>query len=117
MSDLNKFMGIGRLVNDPQMKNTPSGTSICKFTIAINENWTDKNGQKQERAEFVNVTVFGRAGEAVAEYMTKGKQVYVEGKLKTDKWDKDGETRYSTGVNADKVLFLGGSTKREDNSF
>ena len=114
MSDYQKFIAVGRIASEITTREVGSST-LCKFSIAINESWIDKQGQKQERTEFLQVTQWGKSGEATAKYCTKGKQVMVEGKIKTDKYDKDGETKYSTGLVADRVLFLGSKSDNGSN--
>ena len=107
-NDLNKCMFIGRLGRDPEIKYMPNGTAIAKFSIAVGESWKDKQtGEKQERTEWVNIDAFGRLAEIIGEYLKKGSQVMIEGKFKTDKYQKDGETRYSTKIIANNMQMLG----------
>lgn len=105
---LNKAQLIGRLGQDPEVKYTPSGTAVCNFSVATSEKFTDKSGQKQERTEWHRVVVFSKLAELCGQYLSKGRQVYVEGRLQTRSWDKDGQKHYTTEINADKVIFLGG---------
>jgi single-strand DNA-binding protein len=94
------------------MRYTPSGAGVCEFRIATSESWNDKNGQKQERTEWHRVVVWGKRAEVCAKYLSKGRQVYVEGRLQTRSWDdKDGNKRYMTEVVANDVRFLGGGSR------
>ncbi len=105
---VNKVMLVGRLGQNPEVKYTPSGQAVANFSVATNENWTDKSGQKQERTEWHRIVVWGKLAELCNQYLTKGRQVYVEGRLQTRQWqDKDGQTRYTTEVQAQTVQFLG----------
>ncbi|MFN7552132.1 MAG: single-stranded DNA-binding protein [Pseudomonadota bacterium] len=107
---VNKVILVGTLGADPETRYTAGGGAITKIRIATNESWTDKQtGQKQERTEWHRVTFFGRLAEISGEYLKKGRQVYVEGSLRTDKYtDKDGIERYSTDVIANEMQMLGG---------
>ena len=108
---INKAILVGNLGNDPETRYTQSGAAITTISIATSESWTDKQtGQKQERTEWHKITFFGRLAEIAGEYLKKGRQVYVEGSLRTDKYtDKQGVERYSTGVVASELQMLGGS--------
>ncbi|MFA6251050.1 MAG: single-stranded DNA-binding protein [Candidatus Paceibacterota bacterium] len=104
---LNKVFIIGNLTRDPELKAIPSGIKVCSFSVATNRVWKDKNGAKQEAADYHNVVVFGRQAETVAQYMKKGSQVMVEGRMQTRSWD-DAATntkKYRTEVIADRVQF------------
>lgn len=104
---LNKVMLIGRLGIDPELRYTQSGQPVCNFRMATDESFTDRDGNKQERTEWHNVVVWGRQGETTANYLSKGRLVYVEGSLQTRKWqDKDGQDRWTTEVKAMRVQFL-----------
>jgi len=106
---VNKVILVGNLGADPDMRYTPSGAGVCEFRLATNETWTDKSGQKQERTEWHRVVVWGKRGEVCSKYLSKGRQVYVEGRLRTRSWeDKDGNKRYTTEIIANDVQFLGG---------
>ena len=106
---VNKVILVGNLGADPDMRYTPSGAGVCEFRLATNETWTDKNGQKQERTEWHRVVVWGKRGEVCSKYLSKGRQVYVEGRLRTRSWeDKEGNKRYTTEIIANDVQFLGG---------
>jgi single-strand DNA-binding protein len=105
---VNKVILIGRLGSKPEMRNTPGGAGVANFSVATNENWADKNGQKQERTEWHRIVVWGKLAELCVNYLDKGRQVYLEGRLQTRQWqDKDGATKYTTEVVANTVQFLG----------
>lgn len=106
---VNKTIHIGNLTSDPETKALPSGSTVAEFSIACNRSWTDKqSGQKKEEAEFVRITAFGRQAEVCGQYLRKGSQVYIEGRLKTDKWqDQQGNTRYTTKVVMENMQMLG----------
>lgn len=108
---VNKVILVGNLGQDPDVRYTGSGAAIATISIATSESWTDKKtGQKQERTEWHRVKLFGRLAEVVHEYLKKGRQVYVEGRLRTDKFtDRDGVERFSTVVIADEMQMLGGN--------
>lgn len=110
MSGVNKAILIGNLGKDPEVKFLPSGGAVCNLSIATNETWTDKDGQKQERTEWHRVVVFGKTAEHCGEYLSKGRQVYVEGRIQTREYEKDGSKRYSTEIVASTVQFLGGKS-------
>ncbi|MBS0583880.1 MAG: single-stranded DNA-binding protein [Proteobacteria bacterium] len=106
---INKVILVGNLGADPETRYTPSGTAITSIRIATSESWKDKQtGEQQERTEWHRVDFFGRLAEIAGEYLKKGRQVYVEGKLRTDEYEKDGQKRYSTKVIADEMQMLGG---------
>jgi single-strand DNA-binding protein len=108
---INKVILVGNLGNDPETRYTPSGSAITTISIATSEQWTDKqSGQKQERTEWHRVKFFGRLAEIAGEYLKKGRQVYVEGSLRTDKYtDKQGVERYTTDIIANEMQMLGGT--------
>ncbi|MBA3019468.1 MAG: single-stranded DNA-binding protein [Proteobacteria bacterium] len=109
MSGINKVILIGRLGRDPEVRYTPDGAAVANFSIATSEEWKDKaTGEKKERTEWHRIVAFRKLGEICGEYLSKGKQVYVEGRLQTRSWEKDGVTRYSTEIVASDVQFLGG---------
>ena len=107
---VNKVILVGNLGADPEVRYTGSGTAICEIRIATSEQWNDKqSGERQERTEWHRVTLFGKLGEIAGEYLKKGRQVYIEGSLRTDKYtDKDGIERYATKVIASEMQMLGG---------
>lgn len=106
---VNKVIIVGNLGADPETRYTGGGTAVTNLRIATSEQWTDKqSGEKQERTEWHSIVMFGRLAEIAGEYLSKGKQVYVEGSLRTEKWtDKDGTERYSTKVYANEMQMLG----------
>ena len=106
---VNKVILIGNLGADPEMRQTGSGTAICSFTLATSESWTDKqSGEKQERTEWHRIKIFGRLGEIAHEYLKKGRQVYIEGSIRTDKFTgKDGVEKYFTDIIANEMQMLG----------
>jgi single-strand DNA-binding protein len=106
---INKVILVGNLGADPETRYTPSGTAITSIRIATSESWKDKQtGEQQERTEWHRVKFFGRLAEIAGEYLKKGGQVYIEGKLRTDEYEKDGIKRYSTDIIADEMQMLGG---------
>ncbi len=106
---INKVILVGNLGGDPEMRYTQSGTAVANFSIATNEKWTDQNGEVQERTEWHRVVAFGRLAEICGEYLSKGQQVYIEGKLQTRKWTgDDGVDRWTTEVVARQMKMLGG---------
>jgi len=105
---VNKVIILGRLGQNPEMKYTPSGAGVCNFSVATSENWTDKSGQKQERTEWHRIVVWGKLAELCNQYLAKGRQVYLEGRLQTRQWeDKQGQKRYTTEINASTIQFIG----------
>ncbi len=110
MSGINKVILIGRLGQDPEVRYTPDGTAVANFSIATSEEWKDKNsGEKKERTEWHKIVAWRRLGEICGEYLSKGRQVYIEGRIQTRSWDdKDGNKRYTTEIIATDVQFLGG---------
>ena len=108
MGSVNKVILVGNLGRDAEVRFTPSGAAVANFSIATTEVWNDKSGQKQEKTEWHKVVLWGKAAESLKDYLVKGKQVYVEGRLETRKWEKDGVERYTTEVKADKITLLGG---------
>ena len=105
--DLNKAMIIGRLTRDPEMKNTPTGTTVTSFSLATNFVWNDKDGQRQEKVEFHNIVAWRRLAEICGQYLRKGGKVYIEGRLQTRDWvGQDGVKRYRTEVIADNMIML-----------
>jgi single-strand DNA-binding protein len=112
---VNKVILVGRLGQNPEVRYTPSGAAVANFSVATNENWVDKaSGQKQEKTEWHKVVVWGKTAENCNQYLSKGRQVYIEGRLQTRQWqDKDGQTKYTTEVQAQTVQFLGGNAPGE----
>jgi single-strand DNA-binding protein len=108
MAGVNKVILIGNLGKDPEVRYTPDGTAVANFSIATSEEWKDKNtGEKKERTEWHRIVAWRKLGEICGQYLSKGRQVYVEGKLQTRSWEKDGVTRYTTEIIASDVRFLG----------
>lgn len=103
----NKCTFVGNLGGDAELKALQNGTAVCSFSVGANESWKNDRGEKQERCEWVNCTLWGKRGEALAKYLKKGTRVLVEGKLRTDKSEKDGQTRYYTKLIVDEVVLLG----------
>jgi single-strand DNA-binding protein len=106
---LNKVMLIGNLGKDPELRFTPSGRAVGRFPVATSEQWTDANGQRQDRTEWHNVVVWGKQAETCGQYLSKGRQVFIEGSIRSRQYDdKEGQKRYITEVIAQRVQFLGG---------
>jgi single-strand DNA-binding protein len=111
-SGVNKVILVGNLGRDPEVRYTPGGQAVANFTIATNDNWTDKSGQKQERTEWHRIVAWGKTAELCGEYLSKGRQVYVEGRLQTREWtNKEGAKQYTTEVVANQVVFLSGGDR------
>ena len=105
---VNKVILVGRLGQEPELRYTSTGVAVCNLSVATSEYWTDKSGQKQEKTEWHRVVVWSKQAEQCNQYLTKGRQVYVEGQLQTRSWeDADNKKRYTTEVNARTVQFLG----------
>jgi len=105
---LNRAEIIGNLGSDPELRSTPGGNSVCNFSIATNESWVDKAGTKHDETEWHRIVVWGKMAETCAKFLSKGRQVFVEGKLKTRSWeDKEGRKCYTTEIVARNVQFLG----------
>jgi single-strand DNA-binding protein len=108
MAGINKVILIGRLGGDPEIRYTNNGTAVANFSLATSANWTNKSGEREERTDWHKIVAFGRLGEICGEYLNKGKQVYVEGRLQTRSWeDKDGNKRKTTEVVALQLQMLG----------
>lgn len=106
MPTLNRVQLIGRLGRDPESKFTPTGKKVTHFSLAVSNHWKDKNGETKESTDWVNIEAWGRLGEVCQEYLKKGSLVYLEGRLKTDKYEDKGETRYFTKVVVQTLQFL-----------
>jgi single-strand DNA-binding protein len=111
MGSVNKVILVGNLGADPELKYTPSAKAVCNLRIATTETWKDKSGAKQDKTEWHRVTVWGEQAENCSKYLQKGRSVYVEGKLQTRSYDKDGQKHYATDIIADRVVFLGGGER------
>jgi single-strand DNA-binding protein len=109
MAGINKAIIVGRLGRDPELRYTPDGTAIANFSVATSEEWTDKtSGEKKERTEWHRIVAYRRLGEICGEYLSKGRQVYIEGRIQTRDWeDKDGVKRYTTEIIASQMQMLG----------
>lgn len=116
MASVNKVFILGGLGRDPEIRFMPNGEAVANFSMATTETWKDKQGVKQERTEWHNVVAYRKLAEIIGEYLKKGSQCYIEGKLQTRKWEKDGVTRYSTEIIADHMQMLGGKPDSSDNS-
>ena len=111
---LNMAQIIGHLGRDPEVRYTPEGTAIANLAVATNETWKDKSGEKQERAEWHRVVLFGKVAEIAGEYLRKGSLVYLQGRLQTRKWQADdGQDRYTTEIVAARMKMLGGKGERD----
>jgi len=110
MGSVNKVILVGNLGRDAELRYTPGGAPVATLNIATTEVWNDKaSGQKQEKTEWHRVVLWGKSAESLSEYLTKGKQIYVEGRLQTRKWqDKDGNDKYSTEIRSDRIVLLSG---------
>jgi single-strand DNA-binding protein len=111
MASINKVILIGNLGRDPEVRYTPSGAAVCNLRLATTRNWKDKqSGEKKEETEWHSVVLYDRQAEIAGEYLKKGRPAYIEGRLKTRKWqDKDGNDRYTTEIVAETMQLLGGS--------
>jgi single-strand DNA-binding protein len=118
MSGVNKVIVLGRLGADPEVKNISANQTVARLSVATSENWTDKEGQKQERTEWHRIVVWGKLADLCGKYLVKGRQVYVEGRLQTRSWeDQQGQKKYTTEIVANTVQFLGaGNDTRTERS-
>ena len=113
MSGVNKVILVGNLGANPEMRYTQSGQAVANLRLATTERWTDKNGQKQEFTEWHRIVVWGKQAEICGQYLTKGRQIYVEGRIRTRQWqDQQGQKRYSTEIVAQTVQMLGPRSDR-----
>ena len=109
MGSVNKVILVGNLGRDAELRYTPGGAAVATLNLATTEVWNDKQGQKQEKTEWHRIVLWGKQAESLQEYLTKGKQIYVEGRLQTRQWDdKDGNKKYTTEIKADRITLLGG---------
>jgi len=112
MGSVNRVTLIGNLGRDAELKYTPGGVAVATLNLATTEKWKDKSGQAQEKTEWHRIVVWGKPAESLSEYLCKGKQIYVDGKLQTREWlSKDGHKRYTTEVRADQIVLLGGASE------
>lgn len=110
MGSVNSVTLIGNLGRDAELRYTPGGAAVATLNMATTETWNDKSGQKQEKTEWHRIVLWGKTAEALSEYLTKGKQIYVTGKLQTRQWDdKDGNKRYTTEIRGERVVLLSGN--------
>lgn len=117
MAGINKAILIGNLGRDPEIRYTQDGRAVANFSIATSDEWKDKNtGEKKERTEWHRIVAFGKLGEICGEYLAKGKQIYIEGRIQTRSWEKDGITRYTTEIIADQMRMLGQRMDSADTS-
>ena len=116
-NSLNKVQLIGNLTKDPELRQTPNGSNVCSFTVATNLTWKDANGQKQDKAEFHNIVVWGKLAEICGQYLQKGKKVYLEGRLQTRDWEaEDGSKRYKTEMVAENMIMLSSANSGNSDS-
>lgn len=113
---VNKVILMGGLTRDPEVRYMPNGEAVANFSLATSETWKSKDGVKQEKSEYHNVVAYRKLGEIIGEYCKKGSQVFIEGKLQTRKWEKDGVTRYTTEIIADKMQMVGGKNNSSGNT-
>lgn len=115
MASLNKAMIIGNVGADPELRYTAGGQAVITLSVATSDRWKDKDGNEQDRTEWHKIVVWGKQAESCGKYVTKGKQILVEGRIQTRKYDdKEGVTRYATEIVADKVTFLGGGSNSSE---
>lgn len=108
MAGVNKVILVGNLGRDPELRYTQNGQAVVNFTLATTENWTNRGGEREERTEWHRIVAWGRTAENCAQYLSKGRTVYVEGRLQTREWeDRDGQKRRTTEINAQTVQFIG----------
>lgn len=107
MSSLNKVLLIGNVGKDPEVTTFDNGSKVAKFTLATSERYTDKSGQKQEKTEWHNIVAWGPQADVIEKYVTKGKQLYIEGQIKSRTWEQDGVKRYATDISLSSFVFLG----------
>ena len=111
MGSVNKVILVGNLGRDAELRYTPGGAAVATLNMATTEIWNDKAGQRQEKTEWHRIVLWGKTAESLNEYLTKGKQIYVEGRLQTRQWDdKDGNKRYTTEIRGDRIVLLGGGS-------
>lgn len=109
MGSVNKVILVGNLGRDIELRYTPGGAAVATLSLATTDVWNDKSGQRQEKTEWHRVVLWGKTAETLAEYLLKGRQIYVEGRLQTRQWDdRDGNKRYTTEIRSDRVVLLGG---------
>ncbi|MDK9701904.1 MAG: single-stranded DNA-binding protein [Sulfuritalea sp.] len=115
MASVNKVIIVGNLGADPEMRYLPSGEAVANLRVATTDSWKDKDGNKQEATEWHRVSFFGRQAEVCGQYLKKGSQIYIEGSIRTRKWqDKEGQDRYTTEIRGDRMQMLGGRQGMSD---
>lgn len=115
MASVNKVILVGRLGKDPELKFTQTGTPVANFSVATDETWKDQSGEKQQRTEWHNIVAWKKLAEICGQYLKKGQQVYIEGKIQTRKWtDKEDNTRYTTEIVVHQMVMLGGKKSEDD---
>ncbi len=115
MSGINKVILVGRLGTDPEMKNTSTGQTVTRINLATSESWVNREGERQEKTEWHRIVIWGKLAETCAQHLSKGRQIYVEGRLQTRSWETEkGDKRFSTEVVATQVLFLGSASKSKE---
>jgi len=113
----NKIILVGNLGRDPEMRYTPQGTPVCSFSLATNERRKDKTGEMQDQTTWFRVTIWGRQAETASQYLTKGRPVYIEGRLRVEEWtDREGKPRHTLEVTATDMQFIGGGNRTEDST-
>jgi len=118
MSSLNKVMLIGRLGKDPEVRYTPDGSPVANFSLATGEFWTDKSGTRQERTEWHNIVAWNKLADLSSRYLKKGRQVYIEGRIRTREWDdRDGNKRRTTEIIANQMVLLGSRQESSEDSY
>jgi single-strand DNA-binding protein len=116
MASVNKAIIVGNLGKDPEVHYMPNGEAVCNFSVATTETWKDKSGAKQEKTEWLNIVMYRKLAEIAGKYLKKGASVYLEGRIQTRSWEKDGVTRYSTEIIADQMQMLGGKDSSTNES-
>lgn len=116
MSSLNKVQLIGNVGKDPEVTSFDNGSKVAKFTLATSEKYTDKSGQKQERTDWHNIVAWGPQADLVEKYVTKGRQLYIEGQIRNRSWEQDGVKKFATDINCSTLLFIGNNGGGNGNS-
>lgn len=117
MASINKAIIVGNVGKDPEIRYMPNGEAVANFSIATSDSWKDKSGVKQERTEWHNIVAYRKLAEIISQYVKSGVPLYIEGKLQTRKWEKDGITRYSTEIIADEMQMLGSRVQDNDSGY
>jgi len=113
MAAINKVILIGNVGRDPEVRKTPSGSTVTSFSLATTEKFTDKQGQRQEQTEWHNIVAWNKSAETMAQYLKKGSSVYIEGKLKTQSWEDNGVKKYRTEILVQQFQFIGGQPQQQ----